>query len=111
MTDRFCRSTELPLLAKAPSPDIRVVFDREEKMSTHDHEKVLTENEVKAIRFLVARKGERAAAEELHVSRNSLQRLMARLPAQRGTVALVRQRLTSIGATRWSEDGERTTPV
>jgi hypothetical protein len=80
-------------------------------MNTPELAKVLTEHEVKAIRLLVARKGERVAAEELHVSRNSLQRLMARLPSQRGTVALVRQRLTSLGAARWSDDGERTTPV
>jgi len=80
-------------------------------MESVDLRKILTDSEVKAIRSLVARDGERAAAEVLHVSRNSLQRLMARLPSQRGTVALVRQRLTSIGATRWAADGERTTPV
>jgi hypothetical protein len=80
-------------------------------MNSADLQKVLTDNEVKSIRLLVGRKGERGAAEELHVSRNSLQRLMARLPSQRGTVALVRQRLTSIGAARWVNEGERTTPV
>jgi hypothetical protein len=80
-------------------------------MDNIDLRKILTDSEVKAIRLLVARDGERAAAEQLHVSRNSLQRLMARLPSQRGTVALVRQRLTSMGATRWTAGGERTTPT
>jgi hypothetical protein len=80
-------------------------------MDPVDLQKILTESEVKAIRTLVARDGERGAAAQLHVSRNSLQRLMARLPSQRGTLALVRQRLTSLGATRWAEGGERTTPV
>jgi len=80
------------------------------KMST-DLTKLLTENEVQSIRQLVGHIGERKTAETLHVSRNSLQRLLARLPSQRGTVALVRQRLAAIGATRWTENGERTTPV
>jgi hypothetical protein len=80
-------------------------------MDPADLQKILAESEVKAIRTLVAREGERGAAEQLHVSRNSLQRLLARLPSQRGTVALVRQRLTSLGATRWTGTGERTTPV
>ncbi|HEX9297718.1 MAG TPA: hypothetical protein VF881_17870 [Polyangiaceae bacterium] len=73
--------------------------------------KLLTDHEVQTIRQLIGRIGERKASEMLHVSRNSLQRLLARLPSQRGTVALVRQRLATIGAARWTEDGDRTTPV
>jgi hypothetical protein len=80
-------------------------------MSDIDLRKVLTEKEVTAIRTLIARNGEREAADALQVSRNSLQRLLAQLPSQRGTVALVRLRLTAIGATRWTNGGERTTPV
>ena len=80
-------------------------------MDEGNFQKVLTENEVRSIRALVAREGEREAAEALQVSRNSLQRLMARLPSQRGTVALVRLRLTTIGGVRWTDDGQRTTPV
>jgi hypothetical protein len=76
-----------------------------------DLQKILTENEVRSVRALVARDGERETARALQVSRNSLQRLMARLPSQRGTVALVRLRLTTIGAARWTDDGQRTTPV
>jgi hypothetical protein len=76
-----------------------------------DLAKLLTDREVQTIRQLIGRIGERKAAEMLQVSRNSLQRLLARLPSQRGTLALVRQRLTAIGAARWTEDGERTTPV
>ena len=80
-------------------------------MNDLDTRKILTESEVRTIRQLVAMNGERGAADVLQVSRNSLQRLIARLPAQRGTVALVRQRLTTIGATRWTDDGQRTTPI
>jgi hypothetical protein len=76
-----------------------------------DLRKVLSENEVNSIRVIVAQSGERVAAEALHISRNSLQRLMARLPSQRGTVALVRLRLAALGVARWTKDGERTTPV
>jgi hypothetical protein len=80
-------------------------------MSDNDLGKVLTQKEVTAIRLLIARNGEREAADVLQISRNSLQRLLAQLPSQRGTVALVRLRLTTIGATRWTDGGERTTPV
>ena len=80
-------------------------------MDDDDLRRVLTENEVKTIRLIVLQSGERAAAETLHVSRNSLQRLLARLPSQRGTVALVRLRLAALGVARWTKDGERTTPV
>ena len=72
-----------------------------------DHGKLLDERELTALRRLIARLGERKTAKALHISRNSLQRLRAQLPCQRGTIALVRQQLTA----RTNDDGERTTPV
>jgi predicted DNA-binding protein (UPF0251 family) len=80
-------------------------------MAEIDLRKILTEKEVTAIRTLISRTGEREAADMLQVSRNSLQRLLAQLPSQRGTVALVRLRLTALGSTRWTNGGERTTPI
>jgi hypothetical protein len=80
-------------------------------MDAIDISKQLTEKEARVVRAMVTRLTERGAAEALHISRNSLQRLLARLPSQRGTVALVRVRLTALGAMRWTDSGERTTPV
>jgi hypothetical protein len=54
---------------------------------------MLTEMEAARVRRLVLDRGEPEVVKMLMVSRSTLPRLIARLPMQRGTVALVRQRL------------------
>jgi hypothetical protein len=78
-------------------------------MAPKDTTKTLSELELVRLRRLVDEIGERRTTELLLISRSSLQRLLARLPSQRGTVALVRQQLA---ATRLGEPhGDRITPT
>lgn len=78
-------------------------------MSTEDKTKTLTDLEIDRLRLLIDQIGERRTTELLLISRSALQRLLARLPSQRGTVALVRQQLAS---TRLGQGhGDRLTPT
>ena len=79
-------------------------------MAPKDTTKTLNELELVRLRRLVDEIGERRTTELLLISRSSLQRLLARLPSQRGTVALVRQQLA---ATRLGEPhgDDRITPT
>jgi hypothetical protein len=78
-------------------------------MAPKDTTKTLSELELVRLRRLVDEIGERRTTELLLISRSSLQRLLARLPSQRGTVALVRQQLA---ATRLGEPhADRITPT
>lgn len=45
---------------------------------------------------IVAESGERRAAEALHISRQTLARILAGLEVRRGTAALVRERLREL---------------
>lgn len=58
----------------------------------------LTENERDAIRRAVQAKGEPFVAGLLSLKRHTMARVLAGLPVQRGTVALVRQGLAAHGA-------------
>ena len=78
-------------------------------MGTETSAKTLTDLEIIRLRRLVEEIGERRTSELLLISRSSLQRLLARLPSQRGTVVLVRQQLAATRLGRGS--GERITPT
>jgi hypothetical protein len=78
-------------------------------MGTETSAKTLTDLELVRLRRLVEEIGERRTTELLLISRSSLQRLLARLPSQRGTVALVRQQLAATRLGRGSD--ERITPT
>lgn len=57
---------------------------------------VLDDSDREGIRGLIARVGEREAAAVLDVSRHTLGRLLSGLPIQKGTAALVLQRLGAV---------------
>lgn len=56
-------------------------------------DRVLTARETKKLRELVDLHGENGAMEKLNLSRGTLPRLLARLPARRATLSAVRQQL------------------
>lgn len=54
---------------------------------------LLTHREVELVRRLIAQRGESGAMAELGLTRGTLPRVVARLPARRATVEMVRARL------------------
>ena len=56
----------------------------------------LSENDITRVAELVRKRGQGGAVEALAISRESLARVLARLPVRRGTVALVRQGLATL---------------
>src|SRR5258708_39599261 len=90
--------------SRHPSPPLRST-----SMGTETSAKTLTDLEIMRLRRLVEEIRERRTSELLLISRSSLQRLLARLPSQRGTVVLVRQQLAATRLGRGS--GERITPT
>src|SRR5258707_1237615 len=101
---RLLVETSGPQPSRQPSPPLRST-----SMATETSAKTLTDLEIVRLRRLVEEIGERRTTELLLISRSSLQRLLARLPSQRGTVVLVRQQLAATRLGRGS--GERITPT
>lgn len=65
----------------------------------------LTEGEIEALRRFVDEKGLGPAADELELTRETVARLLAKLPVQRTTVARVRERLEKEGKHGRTDEG------
>ncbi|TKC98601.1 hypothetical protein [Polyangium fumosum] len=71
----------------------------------------LSVDELRALRRLIEKMGERAVVAELNVSRQALGRTLAGLPVRRGTLALVRAGLAAPNIRAKLEDKRPTRPA